>query len=672
MEMTPTRRSLLRAAAVAPAAFALRAQENSSWEQRCKDYLAQGLSRPAGSGPGRGPGRPGGNLHNEEAKLFLGRPIDPQAFQSVFDFLATRGDTVDFSMVALMRVLYLYGNDPRIPASVKKQAEQSVLDFRSWLYPDDPPVRTVACFWTENHQALYSCIEYLAGQMFPDRIFTWTGKPGSWHMEHGRKNLLVWLGLRARYGYLEWLSANYYSEDLIALLNIVDLARDPALQKAARGVADLTLLDLALHNFDGGMRASSGRSYFQNLTDASTAGTGAVIDLLFGQGAPTHALSGDAISLATSKNYRVPEAIVAIARDRPAETLIHEKSGLSPEEVMALGFRPDDLKDIFTFWCIQGYTYPSVFMGVLQSARKWNIGWEGNRPGIYIHQWDDGYVESWETKEKEVQAANGNLSKISDKSATALFGPSIETYRTPDYQLSTAQDYRKGKPGFQQQIWLASLGGKASVWTCNPGADTEQGRPSYWIGNGHLPRAAQHKNLAIVLYRIPEAYPRGFSHVYFPASEFDETKEVGGWLIGRKGDGYLAIASRPGMSAGTRKEYAGVERVANARESAWLCRMGRKAVDGPFEKFVEKISKSTLEYSENRVNYREPAGLRATFGWEEDFVVDGKKIPLGYQRFDTPYVRTTRGEQVYRIRCAGKTHVVDLASLKVKPFREIT
>jgi hypothetical protein len=100
--------------------------------------------------------------------------------------------------------------------------------------------------------------------------------------------------------------------------------------------------------------------------------------------------------------------------------------------------------------------------------------------------------------------------------------------------------------------------------------------------------------------------------------------------------------------------------------------MGRKAVDGPFEKFVEKISKSTLEYSENRVNYREPAGLRATFGWEEDFVVDGKKIPLGYQRFDTPYVRTTRGEQVYRIRCAGKTHVVDLASLKVKPFREIT
>jgi hypothetical protein len=307
---------------------------------------------------------------------------------------------------------------------------------------------------------------------------------------------------------------------------------------------------------------------------------------------------------------------------------------------------------------MQAYTHPRIFTGVLAAARKWNI--------------DQFTAESWEAKEKEIQAADGDLSKVPDKAATAMFGADIETYRTPDYQLSTAQDYRKGKPAFQQQIWLASLGGKANVWTSHPGADTEQGRPSYWIGNGFLPRAAQHKNLAIVLYRIPESDTRPFSHVYFPDAAFDESREVGGWLIGRKGDGYLAITSRPGMFPGTRKEYAGMERIVNARESAWLCRMGRKAVDGPFEKFVDTLSNATLEYSGNEVNYREPAGLRATFAWDGDFVVDGRKIPLRYERFDTPHVRTARGAQVYRVKCAGKSHVIDLASLKVGPFREMT
>jgi hypothetical protein len=126
------------------------------------------------------------------------------------------------------------------------------------------------------------------------------------------------------------------------------------------------------------------------------------------------------------------------------------------------------------------------------------------------------------------------------------------------------------------------------------------------------------------------------------------------------------------MSTGARSEYLGVERVVNARESAWLCRMGRKAVDGSFEKFIDKVTRATFEYSEHKVNYREPAGLRATFGCDDEFVVDGNKIPLRYQRFDTPYVRTTRGEQVYRIKCGGQSHTIDLASLKVKPFRDIT
>jgi hypothetical protein len=648
MSVILTRRSLLRTAALAPSALAASAQALPSWEARCKFYLEKAAE--ARSAPPQA-------LHAEEAKLALGRPIDPAAFGSVLDFIPTRRDLVDFAMSGLIRILYVYGSDPRLPPDLKRRAEEVVLGFRPWLYPEDPPVKTQSCYWTENHQALYSSIEFLAGQLYPDRTFTWLGKPGSWHMEHGRKNLLVWFGLRSRFGFSEWLSPNYYAEDLIALVNLVDFARDGTIAQPARGLTDLVMLDLALHSFDGGDRAASGRSYLPNLKDARTAATGPVISLAFGIDSPVYPLSGAAVSVATTKSYRVPEALVSIARSRPAETTIHEK--ISPEEALALGFRPEDPADVFTYWTIQAYTHPRIFTGVLAAARRWNI--------------DQFTAESWDAKEKEIQASAGDWSKVSDNAATAMFGANIETYRTPDYQISTAQDYRKGKPAYQQQIWLASLGGTASVWTSHPGADDEQGRPSYWIGNGYMPRAAQHKNLLIALYRIPPSDPRPFTHVYFPSSQFDEIREQRNWLFGRKGDGYLAIAARPNLVPGTRKEYDRIEWVSNARESAWVCRMGRKAVDGPFDRFVERIAKSSLESGPKGVSYREPSGFAATFGWDEDLVVNGRSIPLsGYPRYDTPYIHTTGNEQVYRIRCGAQTHVIDLSNLKVRPFREMT
>jgi hypothetical protein len=252
-----------------------------------------------------------------------------------------------------------------------------------------------------------------------------------------------------------------------------------------------------------------------------------------------------------------------------------------------------------------------------------------------------------------------------------MYDAEVETYRTPDYQVSTAQDYRKGKPAFQQQIWLATVGAAASVWTSHPGADTEQGRPSYWIGNGFMPRAAQHKNLVLLLYRVPADDPRPFTHVYFPVAQFDEVKEQAGWLFGRKGDGYIAITARPSLAAGSRKEYAEVERVSAGRECGWICRLGRKAVDGSFEQFTERVAKASIEYADNRLRYEEPE-LKATFGWDDDFVVNGKTVPLtGYPRLDSPYVRAQWKEQTFEIACDGRRHSIDLSGLRVRPFRDM-
>jgi hypothetical protein len=672
MALHTTRRSLLCAAASLPA-LALFGQESDTWEARRRTYLdvaskVQGqplwtlhaeLLRLPAVPPQAAAFTAIDTLYREIAKLALGEPIDPSVFNGVLEFLASHRDLQDFVMSAVMRLLYLYGNDPRIPADLKHRMEEAVLDFRPWLYAADPPTRTVAIYWTENHEALYSSIEYLAGQRYPNQVFRCLGKPGSWHMEHGRKNLLVWLGLRARYGMSEWLAPGYNSEDMIALINLVDFARDPVIVNAAKGVLEILLLDLALHTFDGGLRASSGRSYLRMLKDARTADTGAVASLVFGIDSPVRPpLAGSAISLATSPSYRVPEAIVRIAHARPPEVVVHEKSGFSPEEAFELGFRPDDLADIMTFWTMQAYRYPQVFRSSVAAFHKWGVG--------------RSTPDSEDEKEEEFPRAGGYPARMPDNTPTALFGADIETYRTPDYQVSTAQDYRKGKPGFQQQIFLASLGGTASVWTSHPGGDGERGRPSYWVGNGFMPRAAQYKNLVFVLYRIPPQDPRPFSHVYFPASEFDEVREQAGWVFGRKGNGYIAITARPEMTRTTRAEYAGVERISRAPEGAWICRLGRKEQDGSFAEFVERLAKASIESSASRVSYAEAGGLKATFGWDEDLVVNGQRIPLRYPRYDTPYIKTARGTQLYRIACENLTHTIDLSGLKVGPFREMT
>lgn len=43
------------------------------------------------------------------------------------------------------------------------------------------------CYWSENHQILFSTSEFLAGQLLPDHTFTQTGITDKQHMEQAEK-----------------------------------------------------------------------------------------------------------------------------------------------------------------------------------------------------------------------------------------------------------------------------------------------------------------------------------------------------------------------------------------------------------------------------------------------------------------------------------------------------
>jgi hypothetical protein len=317
--------------------------------------------------------------------------------------------------------------------------------------------------------------------------------------------------------------------------------------------------------------------------------------------------------------------IADIAADLDGPQLFQERHSLDIDDAPKFGLSYDSLEDGHLFWSIQDYTHPSIFDLAQKTRQLREIMLYEDYQSLYdkLLQW-------------QVEAFGEVVDR--DLDCHAMTEVHIQTYRTPDYLLSCAQDYRPGKPGYQQHIWQATLGIDAVVFTNHPGADDEISRPNFWAGNGILPRAAQHRNVLVCVYRIPDVVDFAFTHAYFPQAAFDEVVERGHWVCARKGDGYIALHSQHATHWLPDGDTPDVELRADGRENVWLCEMGREEDWGDFESFVEAVTESSLEHEGMEVQYVSPSLGRIRFGWKGPLVVEEEKIALHtYPRFDNPY-----------------------------------
>ena len=156
-----------------------------------------------------------------------------------------------------------------------------MLNFK--YFPNEPGIDSL-CTWTENHYILFTSAAYLAGQMYPDEIFSNSGETGRQKIELNRTRILRWLDLRFHTGFSEWLSHVYYDEDLTALLALYDFAADDEIRRKAEMVLDLLVFDMALNSFKGVFGSTHGRAYENTKKWASNEGTTDTSKLLFGMG----------------------------------------------------------------------------------------------------------------------------------------------------------------------------------------------------------------------------------------------------------------------------------------------------------------------------------------------------------------------------------------------------
>jgi hypothetical protein len=588
---------------------------HGTYERRRSLYLKYCASQSPG-------GRNG--FFSQIARLELGREhVDAGPIREAIEYVYSGQDCNDFAIAGLLRLLYLYRDSPLIASDLISEIEASILRFKYWW---DEPGKDRRCYHTENHQVIFHSDELLAGQLFKDKIFQNNGRDGKYHIDHALPLIRRWMDFRVKFGFSEWLSNCYFEEDLLASVNLYDFSEDPVIRRRAEMLIDVILLEMALHSYRGVFGCTHGRTYARLIKGGRDESSASTAKLMLGMGVFNKPDALGTIPLATSR-YRCPPIIEEIAADCHRSILCKERHSINIVDAPEYGLSYENELDGHLYWSIQDYAHPKVIELSQRISKTY---------GVRQHENYQKYLDHYQAQVNE----HGRIIDP-DLDYHALTEVNIETFRTSNYLLSCAQDYRAGKPGYQQHIWQATMGIDAVIFTNHPGSDNETSRPNYWAGNGIMPRAAQHRNVLVCIHHVPPQDPFPLSHAYFPKIAFDEVVKKGHWICARKADGYLALYSQNTTRWLQDKEGNNNELRVDSPDNIWLCETGTKAEWRTFSRFVNAVTSAQIKCEGLRLDYRSPSLGSVHFGWSGPLRVDGRELPLKeYKRFDNPYCQS--------------------------------
>ncbi|WP_338723437.1 hypothetical protein [Devosia sp. XK-2] len=461
------------------------------------------------------------------ALLETGRHSDPRVALVIEDTLLTmneRRDCADFVAVPLLWVWIRYRD--ALPSDLADRIRQAFLNFRYWV---DEPGNDAMWFWSENHALCFHVAQLLAGQSFPDAVFSASGRKGSEQAALASQRLALWFDAVEEDGLAEWNSAAYYPVDFIGLLTLAELAPTD-LAARARAICDRIFTMVALHTLEGVPAGSMGRAYDKELRAGPLTELAPFAAVAFGRGWLNTGVAS--LPLFAAGSYEPPRGLAAYVEPPSGQAL---------------------------------------------TAR--------------YHQ---GY------------------------------GPaaSLSLYKTRAVQLSTNSLTKAGGYGHQQHVLDLRFASHpmARSWINHPGEDDPWGqqRPSYWAGNGKLPRVGQHENVALLQYRLGPDARLGFTHIY--AAHAGLTHHLSGdTLILEAGDGLVAYKATGPLEAVEQGPAAGVEYRCHGAQQGWAVIVARGA---PLSDFAAGLAQSRLYFSGGDALVFEGAGpSQLSLDWHKGLMV---------------------------------------------------
>ena len=101
------------------------------------------------------------------------------------EYMRKRFDCADFRAQMLFKIYKDCGD--RLSDRCKELIKKAFLDFKYFM---DEPGDDSMCYWSENHLLLFAVSEYLAGQEWPNEIFSNNGMNGKEHMQRQKSELM--------------------------------------------------------------------------------------------------------------------------------------------------------------------------------------------------------------------------------------------------------------------------------------------------------------------------------------------------------------------------------------------------------------------------------------------------------------------------------------------------
>jgi hypothetical protein len=596
----------------------------------------------------------GGGYYAQLSRLELGRPVDRRSIDDAMDFADSRRDTADFKVCALTRIAALHGASPALPADLRDRLKRTLLGFKYWV---DEPGQDDMIFWSENHQILFASSELVVGQLYPAEVFPNSGLTGAQHVAKAKPRILRWLDHRLRFGFSEWNSPVYFPHDVAPLLNLIDFAQEAEVVTRASMALDLLLYSVVRLTQKGNFGATAGRTYDEQKLGGRRQGIADLVEVLTGsRGSFKSRGSTAATPFATSRRYRVPHVLLGIAAQPAPRSVDRERVGVDFAQAAGEGIGFASLDDGLFWWGQGAYMAPDTIALSRDMIRTWDL-WHTPYFSAF------GYLR-W-APDSLLSGLSQTLAPLSEGSVLA--GANLYTFRNGDAQLSSAVDYRSGRVAFQQHAWQATLDLDAVTFTTAPGNLGRNG-PGEWIGSSCLPRVAQVEDVAIVLYD-PNALQRAtfpmLSHAYFPRSAFDEVVDRGGWVFGRKANGYVALRGFPVSEWKATGNFVGAELEAMGPRSAWICQVGNAAEDGSFADFVNAVDSAQVSVvgagnephgDPFRVDYQAPGLGSLSLDLHAGAALNGSAVHgQDFPRYDGPYAAQAWGNPVLHVSHLGAT-----------------
>ncbi len=514
---------------------------NPEYEQRRTDYINNALANPSPDAI--------------TLQAYINGTVDAGYLNNLLSGIES-GTTSDFDIVKLIRVLYFTNG------TYDSQILPVLNSVPYWLTKDEAQ-RT---YWSENHMIMWMSSDWLLHERY--------GRAIDSTLEQRLKHFL---NMKVQYGFYEFFSSVYAPFCLTGLLNLADFAEDAEIKNLATQASQILLKDLLMLTNDKGVFfPAAGRNYFGKYDSPYGQNHNNLIYLLTGFGD----VPGDAShagGFLASSLLDVDDVIDSWV----AELDTIYSIGHTLEESFFINSALSDLDRTLAQWSGGAYFHPLMALEtgrLIEDSNLWN------------HVDMASFAQFQSLNVEDFPSLAEGASAISKSSV--IMGEDIAIFKHNAVTLSSAQDFWKGKVGYQQFPVVANVGTTAVF--------TASGEVLDWSDrhdaneNSHMPYVEQKSNIALIMYRPDKTLPF-FGHsetavaLHWIDTDFDEIRNSNAWLLGRQDNGYI------GVRRSCTTEINNMMACDSVDGQTWIFIVGDSAMYGSFDNFQNIIDASQFE-----------------------------------------------------------------------------